>query len=363
VGLLIAAGSLLVIVSVLSIWLTTVALDNATWRSTSQQMIQNPEIQTEVAEYLVNQLYNSNAVQNDVSGVLPPALQRFAPAVSGGLRQVAVETSERLLATPKVQAVWVTANATAHRQLVQLINNQSQFTKVDNGRVVLDLHPVLIQVADQIGLGSVATRLLPANAGEVDIMSSAQLSTVQSIVRILTAITVIAPLVAVALFALAVWIARGFRRRALLWSAIGILLAAIVLIFIRRELGSQIINALASDPSVRPALVQAWYIGTQVLGTINQTLVIIGVVLLVGVWLAGAGRIPSAVRGRLAPWITNPIYAFGIPAVVLVILIAWGPLPIFQKLIPVIIIAVLAAIGIEALRRLTIAERAGAPPS
>jgi hypothetical protein len=167
----------------------------------------------------------------------------------------------------------------------------------------------------------------------------------------------------VALFALAVWIARGFRRRALLWSAIGILLAAIVLIFIRRELGSQIINALASDPSVRPALVQAWYIGTQVLGTINQTLVIIGVVLLVGVWLAGAGRIPSAVRGRLAPWITNPIYAFGIPAVVLVILIAWGPLPIFQKLIPVIIIAVLAAIGIEALRRLTIAERAGAPPS
>ena len=170
-----------------------------------------------------------------------------------------------------------------------------------------------------------------------------------------------APLVTLALFALAVWLARGFRRRALLWSAIGILLAALVLILIRRELGTDIIDALSSNGAVRPALIQAWYIGTEVLGTISQTLLVGAIVLLIGVWVAGAGRIPSAIRSRLAPWIANPIYAFGIPAVLLGILIVWAPLPIFQKLIPVIIIAVLAALGIEALRRLTIAERSETP--
>ncbi len=361
VGVLIAVASILVVISVLAIWLNTVAFDTPTWRSTSKQLIQNPVIQTEVSQYLVGQLFTSPATQNDISGALPPALQRFEPAVSGGLQQIAVAASERLLATPAVQTLWVAANTQAHAQFVQLINNESKFTAVDNGRVVLDLHPMLLEVADQAGLGSVATRLLPATAGQLDIMDSAQLSNVQTAARILNAIALWAPLVTLALFVLAVWLARGFRRRALLWSAIGILLAAIVLVLVRRELGTEIIGALASNPSVRPALIEAWYIGTQVLGTINETLLVGAIVLLIGVWIAGTGRIPSAVRNRLAPWIVNPIYAFGIPAVLLVILIVWAPLPIFQKLVPVIIIAVLAALGIEALRRLTIAERSEIP--
>jgi hypothetical protein len=361
VGILIGLASVMVLVGVVAIWLNTVVYDTPTWRATSQEIIQDPAMQTQVSKYVVDQLYNSATVQNNVAGALPPQLKGFAPAVTSGLHQVAVGASERLLATTPVQNLFVTASVEAHDAFVRLIDNQAKFAKLNNGQVTLDLHPVLLQVADKAGFGAAAQNNLAPTAGQIDVMNSNQLSNVQTAVRIVHAISDWALVIVVVLFAAAIWLAQGYRRRALLWSAIGILVATLVLIFVRRILGENIVNALVSDVAVRPALITAWYIGTNVIGTINLTLLIVAILLVIGVWLSGAGRMSTSVRKRLAPWLVKPLYAFGIPAVVLLILIVWGPLPVFQKVIPVIIIAVLAAVGIEALRRQTIAEHPQAP--
>ncbi len=359
VGLLIGVASLMVIVSILSIWLNTVVYDTPTWRATSQEIIQDPAVQRQVSQYVVDELYNSAAIENAISGALPPKFQNFAPAVTSGLREVAVQAADRLLATTPVQNLWVEASVKAHDALVRLIDNQTKFAQLNNGQIVLDLHPVLLQVADTAGLGAAAQRLLPASAGQLDIMTTTQLSTLQTAARILHALSIWAPVIVVVLLALAIWLADGFRRRTLLWSAIGILLATLILVVVRRILGTEIVDSLAGNVAARPALINAWYIATDVLGTTNLTVLVSAIVLVVGAWFAGAGRLPSEVRRRLAPWIINPLYAFGIPAVVLVVLVVWGPLPVFQKWIPVMVIAVLAALGIEALRRLTTAERSG----
>ena len=290
--------------------------DSSTWRSTSQELIQNPAVQHQTSQYVVDQLYNSSSVESQVAAALPPQLQPFAPAVTSGLHNVAIDAGNRLLATTPVQQLFVEASVKAHDEFVRLINDQTKFAKIDNNKIVLDLHPVLIEIANKAGAGAQAQRLLPPTAGQLDIMNANQLSTVQTVVRILHALSIWAAFICVVLFALAVWLAHGYRRRALLWSAIGILIATFALIFVRRELGSLIINALVGNVSVRPALITAWYIGTNVIGTINLTLLIIALVLVIGLWLAGPGRSSTAVRRRLAPWITNPWYAFGIPAVI-----------------------------------------------
>ncbi len=362
-GVLIFLGSLMVIIGVLAIWLNTVVFDSSTWRSTSQELIQNTAVQHQTSQYVVDQLYNSSSVESQVAAALPPQLQPFAPAVTSGLHNVAIDVGNRLLATAPVQQLFVEASVKAHDEFVRLINDQTQFAKIDNGKIVLDLHPVLIEVANKAGAGAQAQRLLPPTAGQLDIMNANQLSTVQTVVRILHALSIWAAFICVLLFALAVWLAHGYRRRALLWSAIGILIATFALIFFRRELGSMIIDALVGNVSVRPALITAWYIGTNVIGTINLTLLIIALVLVIGLWLAGPGRSSTAVRRRLAPWITNPWYAFGIPAVILFLLVVWGPLPVFEKPFSVLAMVVLGGIGIEVLRRQTIAEQAGTPPT
>jgi hypothetical protein len=361
VGVLIGLASLMVIVGIVAVWLNTVVYDTPTWRATSQSIIQDQAMQTQVSNYVVDQLYNSTAVQSEISSVLPPQFQAFAPAVASGLHQVAVNASERLLATTAVQHLFVEASVQAHDAFVRLIDDQSKFAKLDNGQVVLDLHPVLVQVADKAGVGGRVVSALPPTAGQIDVMNSNQLSAVQTAVRIIHALSNWALVIVVALFAVAIWLADGFRRRALLWSAIGILVATLVSVFIRRVLGEYIIDALTGNVSVRPALITAWYIGTDVLGTINVTLFIVSLVLIVGLWLVSGGRYATWVRTRLAPWIANPYYAFGVPAALLLILVVWEPLPVFHKFWSMVIIIVLAAVGIEAIRRITIAEQAGAP--
>ena len=363
VGVLIFLGSLMVIIGVLAIWLNTVVFDSSTWRSTSQELIQNTAVQHQTSQYVVDQLYNSSSVESQVAAALPAQLQPFAPAVTSGLHNVAIDAGNRLLATTPVQQLFVEASVKAHDEFVRLINDQTKFAKIDNGKIVLDLHPVLIEIANKAGAGAQAQRVLPPTAGQLNIMNANQLSTVQTVVRILHALSIWAVFICVLLFALAVWLAHGYRRRALLWSAIGILIATFALIFVRRELGSMIIDALVGNVSVRPAFITAWYIGTNVIGTINLTLLIIALVLVIGLWLAGPGRSSTAARRRLTPWITNPWYAFGIPAVILFLLVVWGPLPVFEKPFSVLAMVVLGGIGIEVLRRQTIAEQAGTPPT
>jgi hypothetical protein len=361
VGVSIAVGTVLIVVSVLAIWLNTVAFDNATWRSTSTQIIQDPGVQKQVSHYLVGQVFSSPTVKAEITNSLPPALKLFAPEIINGARQVSETAATRLLATSQAQKLWVDASSQAHAQVVKLIEDKGQYVKTNGGKVVLDLSTVLSQVA--VGpLGGVAERALPPGSGQITILQSDQLSTVQTVAQILHAVAAWIPFVTVAVFAFAVWLARGFRRRALLWSAIGILVATLILVLIRRALGEEIINSLVSDVTIRPALITAWYIGTDVLGTINATLFIIAVVLIAGLWLVSGGRYATWVRTRLAPWIANPYYAFGVPAGLLLILIVWDPLPVFHKFWSMLIIIVLAAVGIEAIRRITMAEQAEASP-
>lgn len=360
-GLIIAVGSLLIILSVLAIWIHTVVYDTPTWRATSKTIIQDPGVQKDVAQYVTDQIYSSPQVQSNITNVLPPALKPFSPEVTNGLRQVTQAAATRLLQRPRVQGLFVDASTRAHGDMVKLLDNNGNYVSSSNGKVVLDLRSVLIDVADNAGVGAQAQSYIPTDAGQITLVDSNQLGTIQTLAHLLNILVIWLPLLTVVLFALAVWLARGFRRRALLWSAIGILVATIVLVLIRRVLGEQIVNVLVSDVTVRPALITAWYIGTDIIGTINWTLFFIAAILAVGLWLSGDGKLSTRVRTKLAPWIANPYYAFGVPAAVLLILIAWGPLPVFQKVVPVVLIVVLSAVGIEALRRQVAAEHPTVP--
>jgi hypothetical protein len=359
-ALIIAAGSLLIVLSVLAIWIHTVVYDTPTWRATSATIIQDPAVQREVAQYVTDQLYSSPDVQNNVNSVLPPRLKPFTPEVINGLHQITQAAATRLLQRPRTQELFVNASTQAHDAMVKLLDNNGQYVSSTGGKVVLDLRTVLIDVANNAGVGGQAQKYIPENAGQITIVTSNQLGTIQTVAHLLNILVIWLPLLTVALFVLAVWLARGFRRRTLLWSAIGILVATIILVFVRRVLGTHIIDALTSEVAIRPALITAWYIGTDVIGTINWTLFLIAAILVVGLWVSGDGRIATRVRSTLAPWIANPYYAFGVPAVVLLVLIVWEPLPVFHKFVPVLLIIVLSAVGIEALRRQVAAEHTAA---
>ena len=109
-GVLIFLGSLMVIIGVLAIWLNTVVFDSSTWRSTSKKLIQDPAVQHQMSAVRGRPALQLQPVESEVAAALPPSSRPFAPAVTSGLHNVAIDAGNRLLATTPVQQLFVEAS-------------------------------------------------------------------------------------------------------------------------------------------------------------------------------------------------------------------------------------------------------------
>jgi hypothetical protein len=163
-------------------------------------------------------------------------------------------------------------------------------------------------------------------------------------------------LIAFACYAGAIWLARG-RREMLRNIGVGLLLVGILLLVIRRLVGNYIVDALASGESVRGAVGSAWIIGTRLLSEVAWALIIYGLVILVGTWLAGPNRYAGRVRGFIGPTLRDrPGLGWGALAGVFLLLVLWGPVPALRSWVGILILAGLVALGFEAFRRVVIGE-------
>jgi hypothetical protein len=157
--------------------------------------------------------------------------------------------------------------------------------------------------------------------------------------------------VALVVLGIAVYLARGWRRRALLACGVTIIITGIILVVLRRVLGDQLIDRLVTADSIRPAVHEAWWIATGALGDLNTTILAIGLLTVLGAWFAGPGRRRVAIRHFIAPYLADPWIAYGALAAVLLLLIIWGPTNATRSLTPVLVFTILAVAGVEALRR------------
>jgi hypothetical protein len=378
VGVLFVLATLIGTVAVLAVWANRQALNTDNWTNTSSRLLENPEIQKAVAAYAVNQLFSSGVPQAEIKAVLPTQLQALAGPVSGGLQQLAGQIAPRVLATSQVQAAWRQANRSAHQVLLKIINGGGSVASTNGGVVTLNLHAVVDQIASALGAESqvaavrskvagnagaiqgAATQAgipLPPATGQLVILRSSQLKTVQDIASDIKGLAVILPIITFALFILAVWLSIGRRREALRrvgWCFVGIGLLVLV---VRRIGGNAVINGLVKNPANKPAGHEVWTIGTSLLYDIAVALVIYGLILVAVAWVAGGTRPARALRRMLAPTLRErPAAAYAAAFGVLLIVIVWGPTPATRQIAYIILFVVLLVLAIEALRRQTARE-------
>jgi hypothetical protein len=366
------------ILAVHAVWLNRQALNTDNWTATSSQLLANEQIRTAVASYTVDQLFSSGVPQARLKAALPPSLQPLAGPISAGAEQVAAQAAPRLLETSQVQTAWREANRAAHRTLVKIINGGNSLASTHGGVVTLNLHAIVDQLAGALGIQqqvAAARAQLKANAGTVKagaaaagvtlppgdgqlvIMRSRQLKTVQDVASLIKGLALILPLLAFALFALAVWLSRGRRRVALRrtgWCFVAIGLFALL---DRRLAGNDVVNALVNNPSNRPAAHQVWDIATTLLYDIAVAMIAYGLVFVVAAWLAGHTRPATALRRVLAPTLReHPATAYIAVYIVLLLVILWGPTPATRQLAYIAGFIVLLGLGVHALRRQTAIE-------
>src|SRR3954453_15746226 len=114
VPILLALASLALFTGALAVWINRQALNTENWKTTSSKLLADERIQAALGPYLVDQLFTNADVTGAIQQRLPSNLQGLAGPASAGLRQLADRAAPKLLARPRVQGAWVTANAAAH---------------------------------------------------------------------------------------------------------------------------------------------------------------------------------------------------------------------------------------------------------
>ena len=114
----------------------------------------------------------------------------------------------------------------AHAQLVLVLDGGGSRLNTAGGEVSINTSGLEQNLASRLGLSPTTT----IAGGKIVIFTSDQLSLVQTLAHWLKVLAWVLPFVSLALYALAVYLATGYRRRAVRNCGIGIIAAGVILV-------------------------------------------------------------------------------------------------------------------------------------
>jgi hypothetical protein len=356
-------ATILAIFAIFAIWADRQLLNPDNWSDTSTQLLQKPAIRTALSGYLINQLYNNVDVQAQLKSGLPKELAPLAGPISGALHSVAEQAAERALASAQIQSVWRNANRAAAQTLVTIVNGGGSHVGIEGGTVSLNLHQIVADLTTRLGLPSDLAGKLPPSVANVKVVTSDQLGLVRNLAKALHALAVVLTILAVGLYALAVFLAHGRRRRTLMYVGFGFVFAGLAVILGRKIGQGQLVSAITKDASIEPAARDAYSVATSLLVQVSSASIIIGIPVILAAWFAGPARWAVSARRFLAPHFrARPALVYWITAALLALVFIWGPIPATRNPVTMLLFTILAFAGAHVLRRQMAEEFPGAEP-
>jgi hypothetical protein len=357
---LVVLGIIVAVLAVIAGYVRYQALDTPTVEETATAMIRDDDVREEIGFRLVDELFTRVDVQATLRERLPEDQQGLAPVLAGALRELADRAAQRLLDNPRVQDLWVRSVVTAQEQLVAILDDDTTAISTEGGFLVLNLRPLVIQLGDQVAILGPAAERLPDSAGRIKLMEADQLETAQDLTQLLRRLAMFLPFVVLALWGIALWLARGRRRAVLRTIGIGLIAVGLLVLVVRRLGGGYIVDELVRSDSVRPAAQSAWDIITGLLADGGKTVFGLGLIALFAVWMSGPSRSARTTRRELAPFLMRPEIAFGAAGLLFLLLLLWGPTAQVHRAPFIVSAALVLALGVEILRRQAAREHPGA---
>ncbi len=354
---LITIASVLGLLVILATWINRQMFDNGTWNKASAQLIQDPSVQTALSGYLVNSLYDNVDVPAAIAQRLPPGLKPLAVPAAAALRQPATDGVKLLLTRPRVQKLWVDSNALTHQRLIAVLENKTRDgIDTGNGKVTIDLGALLASIGPQLGLPAAAVAQIPPNTGVITVMRSDQLGIAQKAVKAVRAVSVWVFILVLILFAAALYLAVGERRRTLRNIGWAFIFMGLLVLVVRRFGGNYAVNSLTTTQYRHPAH-RVWEIYTSELRDLGWAVILYGAFGVLGAVLAGPTRIATRVRGHIAPVLNDRQgIAWGAAAFAYLLLVLWGGTHALRTPLGILVLGALLAAGVYALRRQTLVE-------
>lgn len=349
---MVVVASVLAFASLPAIWLNRQLLNTDNYTKTSSELLADPVIRDQVAVYLVDQLYSNVDVAGELRSVLPAQLQPLAGTAASGLRTLAERASQDILARPRAQQAWEDANRAAHQELLDILNGGGTVVNAHGGNVVLDLKVLLQQLSQRVGVGSRVVNALPANAAQIEILRSDQLSAAQSVSKGIKGLPIVLVGLSLLLFIGALFVAPHHRRNTVRAYGFGLIAVGVLMLILIPLAGDELTNRLATTAAMEPVVQHTWTILTPLLHQATVAGIFYGLILVIGAWLAGPTSIATTLRRWLAPYLREALVAWvGFAALIAILIFWWAPTPAMHNPVTAILLIVLLAAGFEGLRR------------
>lgn len=348
---LVLAASVLVFGTAAEVWVKRQVLSTSAWVDASQKVLDQPEVQAALATYIVNEVYASVDVEQELSDQLPENLKGLAGPISAGLRAPATGAVENLLGSPQIRSLWTQVNTTAHAALVRVLEDKTRIGSTANGTVTLDLGEFVRTIASDLGIPQAAVDKIPADAGNITLIQSNELASLQKLVKIVQWMGLLLTVVIVAMYGLAVYLARNRRRRTLRNVGWSIVIVSFLLIAVRRVTG-RVVASIVTDPRYSPAGKVIYSILSELLVQVAWGLFTYGIVIVMGMLLIGPSRPAVAARRFMAPaFNADPGVFWGGAAILYLLAIMISPSPAFSAWWSVLLLGAIIGVGLEILRR------------
>lgn len=357
--ILIGLAALLSVLALLGAWVDRQLLNTGQWTATSAALLREDEVRDPLADAIAAQIADGSRATDALEEALPPRLQPLAPQAGALVREAAQRATERLLDAPRVQQLWVDANRITHEQFTEIVDGGG--TIVAGRGLVLDLRPLAVHIAQRAGFSGDRAERLPRIGGRIVILRPERVDTLRKAGDLLHTLSWLPAIGALALYALAIGLARNARRRALLLTGASLAAVGLVALLVRRVAGHELVDAVAGQGPYVPTAAAVWRIATTLLAELAVVVLIAGVAAALGAWLAGPGRRATWLRARIAPALaTEPAAVLGATVLLYLALLAWGPLAVLQRPLAIVVFGVLLLAGVWLLRAQVVRERAAA---
>jgi hypothetical protein len=149
---MIVVASVLLVFSITANWVQRAVLDTDEVTNTSDEILSNQAVQDALSIYLVDQLYANVDVQGEIEEKLPDNAKALSAPVAAATRQLALNVSERALASPRVQELVSNSIRVSHGQFVRLIEDEGEFVSTTGGAVTLQYGDVIADLATRLGV-------------------------------------------------------------------------------------------------------------------------------------------------------------------------------------------------------------------
>lgn len=355
---LVTLATVLALVSTVTTWVKTQALDTDEWVKVSDELLANEDVQEALTVYLSDQLFASTDVTEALQDTIPEDLGFLATPIAGALRSLATEAVGAFIGSDIFSDAWSAANRTAHETLVAILRDDAGANvSTAEGTVTLDLRGIVIELGQNLGISEDTLEKIPEDIGQVTIFESDTLEQAQGIVQVLDFLSWFLFLVVVGLYVLAVWLARGRRVHMTRNVGISLIVAGVLLLLFRSIASRFAVDSMVAKPSQEDLAESVLFIATGLIREMAWTGVLYGVLIVLVTMLLGEHRWAVAVRRFVAPATNGPAIAVVAGTVVLILLFLWwSPGGSLDRAVTVITVSALIAVAVYALRRQTMRE-------